>query len=97
MMRYSGLNNSQGIMRTATPTPTPQKDIFAQTQAQAAALQQKALSNTQPGGTPVQSSAAEPKQPEPQEIFVSNLNNPGKPVSKVPEKDIKIPEFLRRK
>ncbi len=94
MMRYSGLNTTQGITRTATPTPAAQKDIFAQTQAQAAALQQKSLSNTQPGGTPVQT-PVQPKQPEPQDIFNSNLNNPGRPVSNIPEKDIKIPDFLR--
>ncbi len=96
MMRYSGLNNTQGITRTATPV-TQKTDIFAQTQAQATALQQRALSNTQPGSTPAQSAPAQPKQPEPQpqDIFVSNLNNPGRPVSKVPEKDIKIPDFLR--
>ena len=94
MMRYSGLNNTQGITRTAAPV-AQKTDIFAQTQAQATALQQKAHSNTQPGSAPAQSAPAQPKQPEPQEIFTANLNNPGKPVSKVPEKDIKIPDFLR--
>lgn len=98
MMRYSGLSSTQGITRTAVQTPVTQKtDIFAQTQAQASALQQRALSNVQPAETPVsaQVQAKQPKQPEPQDIFAANLDNPKRPVSKIPEKDIRIPEFLR--